>query len=72
MLHMNVLDLYIFPAMACRHIKRARARGGLRVLREDDIWEVAMEVWKEFPSAKVASGYIKSILNRIRGNKGQV
>ena len=57
---MNVLDLSIFPAMSRRHIKRARACGGIRVLREEDIWEVAMEVWKELTSAKVASGYIQA------------
>ena len=46
MLHMNFLDMSVFPETPRRHIKRARARGGLGVLREDDIWEVVMEVWK--------------------------
>ena len=58
--NMNFLDLSIFPAMSRRHIKRARARGGLRVLREDNILEVYMEVWKELLSAKVASSYIQA------------
>ena len=58
--HMNVLDLPIFSAMSCRHIKRERAHGGLRVLREDYIWEVSMEVWKDLPSAKVEFGYIQA------------
>ena len=58
--YMNVLDLSIFPEMSCRHIKKSRDRGRLRVLREDNIWEVATEVWNQLPYAKVASGYIQA------------
>ena len=58
--HMNVLDLSVFPAMSKRHTSLARGRGGLSVLKEDDIWFAANEVWNELPSAKVASAYIQA------------
>jgi hypothetical protein len=58
--HMNVLDLSVFPAMSRRHTALARERGGLCVLKEDDIWAAAEQVWRELPSSKIASGYIQS------------
>ena len=60
MSHMKVLDRSIFPAMSRRHIKSSRAHGGHRVLRNDDICQVDIEVWKELPSENVASGYIQA------------
>ena len=58
--HMNVLDLSVFPCMSRRHIKRAREKGGLKVLSEDEIWKVAEEVWRALPNFKIASGYIQA------------
>jgi hypothetical protein len=62
---MSVLDLSVFPAMSKRHIKAARARGGLRVLKEDDIWDVAQQVWNDLPCCKIASAYVQAY--RIAG-----
>jgi hypothetical protein len=58
--HLNVLDLSVFPAMSRRHTALARARGGLCVLKEDEIWAAANQVWNDLPSSKIASGYIQA------------
>lgn len=58
--HMNVLDLSVFPAMSRRHTALARARGGLCVLKEDDILTAAEQVWNDLPSSKIASAYVQS------------
>jgi hypothetical protein len=58
--HMNVLDLSVFPAMSRHHIKLARERGGLRVLKQDEIWNTAELVWKNLPSCKIASAYVQA------------
>ena len=39
--HSNVLDLSVFPAISRRHCALVRQRGGLHVLKEDDIWKSA-------------------------------
>jgi hypothetical protein len=39
--HMNVLDLPVFPAMSKRHTTFLREQVGLRVLKEDEIWDAA-------------------------------
>lgn len=58
--HLNVLDLSVFPAMSRRHMALARAHGGLCVLKEDEIWAAANQVWNDLPSSKIASGYIQA------------
>lgn len=58
--HMNVLDLSVFPCMSRRHCSVARRRKGLRVLKENEIWETAEEVWDGLESAKIASAYIQA------------
>jgi hypothetical protein len=58
--HINVLDLSVFPAMSRRHTALARARGGLCVLKEDEIWAAAEQVWHDCPSSKIALGYIQA------------
>ena len=58
--HINVLDLSVFPAMSRRHTALARARGGLRVLKENEIWSAAEQVWHDLPSSKIASGYVQA------------
>ena len=55
--HMNVLDLSVFPDMSRRHCALARASGGLCVLKEDEIWEAAEQVWRDLPNCKIASAY---------------
>jgi len=32
--------------------------GGLHVLKEDKIWEVAQQVWADLPNCKIARGYV--------------
>ena len=38
----------------------AGRRKGLRVLKENEIWETAEEVWDGLESAKIASAYIQA------------
>ena len=73
--HINVLDLSVFPAMSRRHTALARARGGLCVLKEDEIWAAAEQVWHDLPSSKIASGYIQAFriakkVVEVRGDNG--
>jgi hypothetical protein len=58
--HVNVLDLSVFPCMSRRHCSLARKRKGLRVLKENEIWDAAVEVWDGLESAKIASAYIQA------------
>jgi hypothetical protein len=46
--------------MSWRHTAKGLKRDGLRVLSEDDIWEIALGVWMELPNAKIASGFIQA------------
>ena len=32
---------------------------GLRVLKEQEIWDAAMQVWDELPSCKIARGFVQ-------------
>jgi len=57
MTHMNKCDLSVFPTMSRRHCALARASGGLHVLKEDQIWEAAEQVWQTLPNSKIASAY---------------
>ena len=61
--HVNVLDLVVFPAMSKRHTSMCRSQHGLRVLRSDEIWDAAVEVWKNLPSHKIAQSFVQA--NRI-------
>ena len=56
--HMNTKDLAIFPSMSRRHTKLSRQRGGLSVLKEEEIWLAAKEVWDKFPNCKIARSYV--------------
>ena len=59
-LHLNNLDLAVFPAMSRRHSIIARNKG-LRVLKKQEIWDAAMQVSDELPfmqdSARVREVY---------------
>ena len=61
--HMNVLDLAVFPAMSKRHTTMCRSQHGLRVLKPDEIWDAAVEVWKNLPCHKIAQSFVQA--NRI-------
>ena len=61
--HMNVLDLAVFPAMSKRHISMCRDQHGLRVLKPDEIWTAAAEVWEKLPCHKIAQAFVQA--NRI-------
>ncbi len=73
--HMNVLDLSVFPGMSRRHCSLARDRGGLHVLKEDEIWAAANDVWHQLPSCKIASGFVQAhriaqkVINASGGNE---
>ena len=61
--HMNVLDLAVFPAMSKRHTTMCRSQHGLRVLKPDEIWAAAEEVWSNLPCHKIAQAFVQA--NRI-------
>ena len=50
--HMNVKDLAVFPSMSKRHTTLARKRGDFLVLKEEEIWLAAKEVWESYQTAK--------------------
>ena len=37
-----------------------RDQHGFRVLKEDEIWEAAEEVWRGLPSSKIAQAFIQA------------
>jgi hypothetical protein len=60
MSYMNVLDLSVFPNMSRRHCSLAREQGGLHCLKENEIWEVADDLWHGLPISKIASGFVQA------------
>ena len=56
--HINVLDLAVFPAMSRQHCHLARSLHGTRVLKEDEIWNAAVQVWEDLPSSSVANAFV--------------
>ena len=58
--HTNNLDPSVFPNMSKRHTQLARERGGLHVLKEDEIWEGTQQVWRDLPNSKIASGCVQA------------
>ena len=71
MLHMNNLDLAIFPAMSKWHSELLKEYSG-SVVKQDKIWEAAVEVWKYLPSSTVARGFILAfrIAAKVMQEKG--
>ena len=47
-----------------KHGERRLSRDyhGLRVLTENEIWNAAEQVFKKFPSSKIASGFIQAYM----------
>ena len=70
--HVNVYDLSVFPNMSKRHTQLSRDHHGTHVLKEDQIWKAAEEVFKELPSCKIASGFIQAyrLAERIIQHRG--
>lgn len=56
-LHMNNLDLSVFPEILKCHTAMGWKQGGLCVLTGDKIWETAHHVWEAFPSSKIISEF---------------
>ena len=62
--YMNILDLAVFPCMSKRYSHLNRLLHGTRVLKEQEIWSTALQVWKKSPSCKIANVFIQA--KRIR------
>ena len=58
--NLNVLDLAVFPCILKRHCSLSHQKGGLHVLKEDEIWNIAQEVWKKLPNCKIVRSYVLS------------
>ena len=46
--------------MSKRHTALSRERGGLHVLKQDEIWDAAKDVWNTLPNCKIASAYVSA------------
>jgi hypothetical protein len=57
MLHMNVLDLSVFPCMSRHHTTLSRMT---KVSKCYEIWKNAKTVWNELPSSKIASDFVQA------------
>ena len=62
MLHVNNLDLAIFPAMSKQHLTLLNQSIG-RVATADEIRDTVKKVWNDCSSASIARGFI--LVNRI-------
>lgn len=58
--HVNVCDLSVFPNMSKRHTQLSRDHHGMHVLKENEIWSTAEQVFKQLPSSKIAAGFIQA------------
>ena len=56
--HMNVNDLAVFPSMSRNHATELRSRGGIRVMKEDEIWNAAESVWRDMPSCDIGRSFV--------------
>ena len=70
--HLNNLDLAVFPAMSRRHSTESRKRNQ-RVLKKEEIWDCAFQVWKELPSCKIARGFlqVRRLAEKVLASKGE-
>ena len=70
--HLNNLDLAVFPAMSRRLSTESRRRNQ-RVLKKDEIWACAFEVWKQLPSCKIARGFVqvRRLAEKVLASKGE-
>ena len=58
--HINVLDLAVFPKMPRNYCELVRKRGGMRVMKEDKIWDRAERVWRNMTSCDIARSFVLS------------
>ena len=58
MSHMNVKDLAVFPSISKRHTDLSRKRGGLSVLKEDEIWLAAKDNWDKMPNSTITKSCV--------------
>ena len=58
--------------MSRHHMHLARALHGVRVLKENEIWNTAVMVWNDLPSCKIANAFVlaKCIAEKIVERKG--
>ena len=56
--HMNTKGLTIFLAMSKWRTSLSQAKGGLSVLKEEEIWLAGNEVWEQFSNCKIAHSYV--------------
>ena len=71
--HTNILDFSVFLAMSRRHMYLTQSLHGTRVLKENEIWDVAEQIWEQLPSCKIANTFVmqgKRICNKIVKCKG--
>ena len=70
--HANNLDLAVFPCMSKMHSALTRQNHGLRVLKKDEIWQAAFDVFENLPSEKIARGFIQchKLLEKVIKEKG--
>jgi len=70
--HINVLDLAVFPSISRCRCSLACKHGGLCVLKEDEIWEQSLEVWRTFPNCKIVNGHVLShwVAQKVIDNNG--
>ena len=70
--HINALDLAVFPKMSRNHCELVSKRSGIRVMKEDEIWDGAENVWRHMSSCDVARAFVLSyrIANKIVSVKG--
>ena len=69
---MNVLDLSVFQNMRKCHAQVSRDHHGMNVMTEDQMWQAAYKAYKQLPSNKITSGFIKAyrLAGRIIKYKG--
>jgi len=58
--YVNVCGLSIFPGMSKRHTHRLLKDHGYKVPSPDEIWEAALEIWKELSSCTIARAFMQA------------
>ena len=67
---LNNLDLAVFPAMSRRHSIMSRKKG-LRVLKKQEIWDAAMQVWDELPFMQDSARVRASVSTGTESREGE-
>ena len=68
----NVQDLLVFPLMARRHSDLCRKHAGFAPASVPVIWEMLKVVWKQLPSADIASAFVLAyrVMKQVVDNRG--